>query len=42
MDKAKIITFSIIGIIIILGVMNIIKLNKRQKELEKSLSTNKK
>lgn len=39
MDKAKLITFAILGIIIIAGTIVILKLNKKQKELETKLTT---
>jgi hypothetical protein len=37
MDKAKLVTFGIIGVILIVGIMQITKLNKKQKELEAQL-----
>jgi hypothetical protein len=39
MDKAKLITFGIIGVIIIVAAMRINKLNKQQDELKAQLKT---
>lgn len=38
MDKAKLVTIGIIAVIVIVGAMQISKLNKKQKELESQLS----